>query len=363
MTIIQPTLEQTRRINRKRTYSGPGFGPRSFECFGLNLSLSIGLSPGSGGTPAIDFASKVGGSLILAFQSDKGLVYNGTLAPTSGNTSTTAVTLTNSGSTAPAALRVKATNSSTVGSGATFNIYTDGGTTPIMTGVTPTAATPITLTGLPSVALLWSAGAGVTNDTWDATAITWTDQASVPHNASQATLTSQPIITPGTGGKLGLKGNATTTTLQTLLTLPAPGTTPSYIFVLARMLSTPSANAAIVASGGGTAIGIYCASSTLNIVQFAGTALANPTAVTVNTWYGMTGKFVGSTSDSLKVGSAAAVTGTSSGTTTPPAGICLFSVASGFYAPCEIMLVLIANAPFYAGLAADVTGWCGVTQV
>ncbi|MBA3898388.1 MAG: hypothetical protein H0X36_14925, partial [Sphingomonadaceae bacterium] len=194
----------------------------------------------------------------MLFQSDFGLTYDSSVVATAGNTSTTAITIANSGSTAPCAVRAKATNSLAIGSGGQFSIYTDGGTTPIMTAVTPTAATPIALTGFSGVTLSWSAGTVVNNDTWDAAAAAWTDQAASPHNASSSGGT-RPIITPGTGGKLGTKGNGTNTRFTTSLgALAAPATTNQYMYVLARMLSTPAGNASICSIPGGTSFGIYC---------------------------------------------------------------------------------------------------------
>ncbi len=49
--IIQPTAEQTRRVTRSRTYSGPGFGPRSFSCLGLGLGIGLGAVASGGGAP------------------------------------------------------------------------------------------------------------------------------------------------------------------------------------------------------------------------------------------------------------------------------------------------------------------------
>ncbi len=63
--IIQPTAEQTRRVTRSRTYSGPGFGPSSFQCLGIGLGLGLGrgIVSSGGGSQSLDVAD-------LAFRLD-----------------------------------------------------------------------------------------------------------------------------------------------------------------------------------------------------------------------------------------------------------------------------------------------------
>jgi hypothetical protein len=75
--IVQPTLDQTRHVKRKRTYSGPGFGPRSFECLGLNgLSLGIGSFGASG--PATPISILGAAATKLWLRADLGVSALGT---------------------------------------------------------------------------------------------------------------------------------------------------------------------------------------------------------------------------------------------------------------------------------------------
>lgn len=354
-------LAELRHFERKR---GRKFTPKQRQeiLHSLGIGLGIGLGVNSGmNAGGIAFASLGWTGLEQLFQSDIGLAYDATAVATSGNTSTTAITISTIPTTAPCALLVKATNSATIPA-ATFSIYADGGTTPFMTGVTPTAGTPIALTGVGTgVSLTWSAGTGVTNDTWKAAAAQWNDQAASPHHGT-ASGTARPIITPGTGGKLGLLGNGTTTTLATTLALPAaPATTNQYVYLLARMTATPGGNASLCGVPGGSFVGIYCTSAP-SIVQYNG-SLVNGSTPTINTWYLMAAKFTGSTSDSMQLGSAAAVSGASAGNGTPAGGFYYFSSLGSFFAPCEIMMVAVATSPAPAGFRAAVTSWCGVTQV
>lgn len=60
------------RSKRARTYSGPGFGPRSFECLGVGIGVDIGDGAAAGGT--INFTSYfTGGNILQSVQTDLGL--------------------------------------------------------------------------------------------------------------------------------------------------------------------------------------------------------------------------------------------------------------------------------------------------
>ena len=61
--IIQPTNEQTRRVNRSRAYSGPGFGRESFACIGIGLSLGIANTASRGPAGPVSLL----GSSLLAY--------------------------------------------------------------------------------------------------------------------------------------------------------------------------------------------------------------------------------------------------------------------------------------------------------
>jgi hypothetical protein len=365
--IIQPTREQTRRILRK-TYSGPGFGSRSFACLGLGMGLGIGLGSGlgvpGGGPLSSQFAP---GTLVLAMQSDIGVTYDTAVTLNAGGTSTSVVTLGGTLTNAQVPVLVKATNSATVGSGATFDISYDGGSTFAMTGVTPTAATPVALTGTGIGAgrtLTWAAGTGVTNDTWEAYAAGWADGATSPHNATATTAAKRPKITVGTGGKPGLLGNGTSTAFTTTLILPQPSVTPTHIYVVGRAPTNPASNRCIAGAAGGASIFFGIGTGPV-LNQYDGT-FANSSAFVANTWYAFQGGFTGGVSDYTKAGSAVAVNGGNAGNNTPAAGVCLLSANVGFYANFEILAVWIANQPIATcapGLAAAVTAWCGVTQV
>lgn len=355
--------QEVDRFERKR---GRRFTPTQrreiLQSLGIGLGIGLGVNSGANGGFNGVFTSLGWTGLEQLFQSDVGLAYDAAAVATAGNTSTTTIAIANSGSTAPCALLIKSTNTLAIGSGATFSIYADGGTTPFMTGVTPTAGVGVALTGVGAGATLtWTAGTSVTNDTWKSATNLWNDQASSPHNGTSSGA-NRPLIVPGTGGKLALSGNGTNTNLATTFNFPAaPATTNQYIYLLARLTATPGGNAALCAVPGGGTFAIYGTTAPL-IQQYQGT-LANGSTPTINTWYLISAKFTGSVSDSLKLGSAAAVSGTSAGNAAPAGSFAYFSATSGFFCACDIMFAAVATSPAPAGLGAAITSWCGVTQV
>lgn len=260
--IIQPTAEQTRRVNRSRAYSGPGFGPRSFSCLGLGLSLGLGNSPMSFG-PSNFGGYFQGRSVWQTFQTDQGFSYGGTLRAAAGNTSTTIVTMTGAPTARVIPIRAKSTNTLAIGAGAQFSIFADGGTTPFMTGVTPTAATPVALTGVgASASLTWAAGTSVTNDAWDATMAGLADLNGITTaNLAQANVTKQGIVTVGVNGRPGvlIDGVDDFYSYQ-LASIVAPATQPLFMwlafkqvtYLAGQVFGDPGGNACLVLGNGGT---------------------------------------------------------------------------------------------------------------
>lgn len=320
-------------------------------------SWPSGISwPGSGSFNG-NFASLFTG-VLQSVQTDLGLTYGGAMLTT--GTTVVATTLTGSLATNPVPITVKVAAGSVVGITASFNIYYDGGTTPAMAGVVPAAATPFPLTGAGTgLSITLAAGAVTPDFVAVATCAGLADQAPTPHNFSQATLANQPIITAGLNGFCGLVGDGVNTEMSSTFVTPTPGATPTYLYVVGRMRAKPGANACIYGAAGGIGTGIFCASGTLNIVEFAGTALANPTLAVLNSWYGMSAAFTNSASDFMKLGSAAAVFGAGAGN----AGgtMMLFKALASFPAPVEILAAIASSTPMPATLPAAVLAKYGVS--
>ncbi len=244
-------------------------------------------------------------------QTDRGLTYGATPLATAGNTSTTVLTLSGTITGPYIPVLAKATNTLAIGAGATFNIYYDGvGTLPAMSGVTPTAGTPVALTGAGAgLFIAWAAGTSVTNDTWNATAAGLADQTLNGKNATQATATKQPILTIGVNGKPELLHDGVDDELDSSVGSLIGGAVPYQIIIVARRLvNTPSR--AYVGGASNTGV-VYCQVGS-DVTMFSGsTGPSTPYSSAVQTRISAT--FTGSTSDSLKVGALAPVSGVSAG--------------------------------------------------
>lgn len=253
-----------------------------------------------------NFASLFPGAFAV-WQSDRGLSYGGALLATAGNTSTTTLTLSGTilGQYVP--IWVKATSNSP-GLG-TFDIYYDGAfATPAMSGVVPTVGVPVALTGAGAgLSITWALGSTVTNDTWKATYSALADQSGNGKTAIQATASQQPLVAMGLNGKVAIGFDAVNDLLTSTLNLVAPSITNFSIYTI------------LAAPAGGTQpiyMGISSAPTLVgpvgNVRQYDG-ALVNAGTMAANTYTRIYAEFTGSTSDSLKVGANAAVTGASSG--------------------------------------------------
>lgn len=151
-----------------------------------------------------DFSSLFSSEYYFA-QANRGLTYGATPRATSGNTSTTVITLSGSSPSVPVPVWFKAENTASIGSGATFSISFDGGVNYSITGLAPTAGNAIALTGAgTNLSATWSAGTGVANNTWKATSASHVDQSGNGLTWGQASAALQPIITAGALGRVGL---------------------------------------------------------------------------------------------------------------------------------------------------------------
>lgn len=337
--IIQPTAAQTRRIERARIYSGPGFGPRSFECLGLGISLGLGHSPVSAG-PSNFGGYFQGRAIWQTFQTDQGFTYGGTLRAVAGNTSTTVVTLTGAPTGGTIPIRAKATNTLAVGAGAQFSIYSDGGTTPFMTGVTPTAATPVALTGVGAGAsLTWSAGTGVTNDAWDATCAGLADLNGITAaNLVQANVTKQGIVTVGVNGRRGilLDGVDDFYSYQ-LASIVAPATQPVFFWLAFKQATY--AGKGVLADPSGAACLVFGTGSTPGLQLYDGSFGPANSGAAIGSLVRLEAYFDGSTGSFLKLGS-----------TQDTPGNCGNAASSiNRYIGSQGGTVQFANIEFYAG--------------
>jgi hypothetical protein len=245
-------------------------------------------------------------------QTDLGLTYGGTPLANAGNTSTTVLTLSGTISGAYVPVLVKATNTNAIGSGAQFSISYDSGSTFAMTGVTPTAATPIALTGAGAGLLMaWSAGSGVANDRWQATCAGLADNSGNGKNYSQATASLQPVITIGLNGKPGLLFDGVDDYLASALAVSLP----YKIWAVFRITASSGSQAIYFGPSAVSAGFFYSANGNpaIDVSQYNGGVVANASSATLNAWFRGMALFSNSAADFVKCGSLAPVTGTNSG--------------------------------------------------
>ncbi|HYQ03726.1 MAG TPA: hypothetical protein VER96_33865 [Polyangiaceae bacterium] len=300
----------------------------------------------------INFASLFPGAYQV-LQSDLGLTYGGTLLPGTTNTSTTVVTLTGAVVGRPVPIRTKATSVGTVAIGsATFDISFDGGSTWAMTGVQPTPATPVALTGAGTGAsLVWAAGNAVQSNNWDATCSALTDQSGNGKHATTASSTTQPIIGIGINGNVELIGDGIDDLFITNgINLPAPGTTPYYVFAVFRYLAT--VGDACILGNGDSAFGnrVGCLSAAPSTGFYHKNANVAGVSVTVNplNWNILEIKRSNNASDTTKIG-AVTQTGNAGNDTATNTRIYNSPGASAPTNASVFAVVYTPNAPDWAG--------------
>lgn len=292
-----------------------------------------------------NFASLFPGAFQVA-QSDRGLTYGGTPLPAIGNTSTTVLTLTGSLASVPVPIWWKATNSAAIGSGATFDIFYDGaGIIPAMSGVTPTAGTPVALTGAATgLSTTWSAGNSANGGIWKATCAGLADQSGNGMHYTQPTASRQPVITSGLNGKCGLLFDG----VDDYLTSNAGSlfSTLYLILVVGRITgSAPSANALVAggvpfASYSGV---IYEFPAANQFSQYSSSA-ANTIPLPGASNQRWAAKFTASTSDSFRIGSSGTVTGASSGSSVGATRNIAGTADPGQFAKAEVFTVIYVPA-------------------
>jgi len=268
---------------------------------------------GAAGPPPFDgnFAGLLPGAYQVV-QADRGLTYGGLMRLTAGDISGTVVTLGGALATPPVPIMVKATNTASVGAGATFNVYYDGlGVTPAMVGLTPTGGAFIALTGAAAgLNLTWTADPSVTGNTWKATCAALADQSGNGWHCSHSVPSQQPVVTAGLNGSVGLAFEATQS-LGSLLSLPKPSTAPFCIFAVlrrtfghsyGRFTANPANSNLLLLDGTGTNItthnaGIFGSQQPMPLAQ----------------WVAVDCLFSGSVADYIRCGSLPAASGLAAG--------------------------------------------------
>jgi|SRR6478736_293746 len=275
-------------------------------------------------------------------QFDRGATYAGTLHDVGG--AGPVITAAGSLTGPPVPIWVKATSSGALGVW-TYEIYYDLGSTPAMSGI---STGTLVLTGAgDGVTLTINAGAATSGNFWKLKYAAIADQSPNNKTALQVSAPAQPLF--------GLLGTRTTATFEAsrstylrspTLALPAPATTPHSTYLVFRWTGTVGTQAGVF--GGSTGHAFYSRfgnpTNANDPTMYNNGAFANGQAgKALNQWYRAIVNWTGSTSDALKVGSTAAVTGTNAGNSAD-SDMSYGGVASIAF-PANVEIALVAWVP------------------
>ncbi len=311
----------------------------------MRVQAFRGGSSGAAPAPAPSGFAAVFPTAYQILQFDLGLLYGSVPKPTAGNTATTIPSLSGVIAGVPVPIWIVATNSASIGSGATFAIYYDGGVTPAMSGVTPTAGTPVALTGAGlGMSVTFTAGTSVTANSWKATCAGIVDQSgnnkdSLCKDNVAGEIAAQPIVTVGLNGKPGLLFDGVANQLSSLLALPAPGTTPWCGGIVVRRPTTAAANARMLSGVGDNGSLIFTGPTDIRLYN-GGAFGPTGTGLATNTWGAVDFKFSNSANDYIQCGSGPQVLGAGALNAVPTG----MSIIGTGYANVEILAVLYAPA-------------------
>lgn len=300
----------------------------------LGIGLGLPFAGSSGPVTHAAFASLLSGAYQV-FQTDLGITYQTAMLQGGGATDTVTLTDNRSGSTVAKPILAKGTGTGTV------SLYTDGGTTPVASGVTPSPGTPVVVPGA-SVSLTWTSATIANGHTWTACASALADQSGNAKNASQGVATKCPALGPGLNGKPELMYDGVDDFFTT-------GFTGVAGMTLVAVVKQNAWTGYATMFGGGTVTNSQVLfqdgfSVTPNIAAYNGTEL-NGNGLTLGSWGLIIATWNGASS-SIKVGSNSAVNGNAGAgavngsrgigcdrNQSTPVNFCKFSLLAAAYVP------------------------------
>lgn len=296
----------------------------------------------------INFASYFTG-VLQSVQTDLGLTYGTTML--AAGTTPPVITLSGTLAAAYVPILIQCTLSGALGTWQGRVSYDGGSTFP----QTFTSASTVALTGAGAgLTINIAAGAAVstgTQDTWTATCAGLNDQSGSGVNYSQATAIYQPILTVGLSGFPGIAFDGSNDVMVSSLSLPAPGTTPTWIGMVFRQITWIS-NGCIISDPSGNSCLIYNNPATLYSRAFNG-AQGGAVSQTINTWECTEAGFTYSASDYLRRGSSASSVGTIFGNNASTSRNFGAQVAGGNPTNIEFLhLIYLNNIPTAPQIAA-----------
>lgn len=254
-----------------------------------------------------NFASLQTSGLYTCGQPDRALVEHATLLNTAGSGPVLTLSGTRTGAPVPIWVRCPTTGGAR-GTWLGEYSFNEGSS---WTGFTSAATVALTGAGA-GLTLNIATGTAGTTFVCKAVATTMPDQSGLGADWTQPTAGQCPLIVIGANGKTEVLFDGVDDWMQATLTLPAPATTNLYISA-AQALYSRAGQSSFYSSFSATFVMQSITGALTDCVQYNGVANVNSQTVASGARHRMIAKYTGSTSDSLKLGSATAVTGGNAG--------------------------------------------------
>lgn len=298
---------------------------------------------------SVNFALLFGG-VLQSIQTDLGLTYGGTMKAIAG-ASPPVVGLTGSTTATPVPVRVFVGAGTAPGNN--YSLSFDGGNTFPEFGAT-SASVPIA--ALPGMSVSFTPGTYLGDEVYDATCSGIADQSSSGLHYTQAVGTKQPVLTVGLQGKPGLLFDGIDDSLNSLLSLVAPGTIPHYFWAVFRQ-TTWTLSDHLVGDASGAGLQVFQRTSSPTMAVNNGNAAADIAAPALGTWADCELVDTNSAGDTTKIGTAIVThnNGNSSGT-----GIIMAAHSVGQYGNIEVLALgfctILPNWPIFRAAVAAFYG-------
>jgi hypothetical protein len=189
---------------------------------------------------------------------------------------------------------------------------------------------------------------------WDPVLNTLQDLSGNGHTATLKAATA-PTVTVGQNGKAGLGFTLNTTGLIWAMALPAPGTTPYYVFSVIKQNSWVLNSVIFVGPG---SPGFFQKVATPKIAA-QNNVNFNAAALALGSFGAVEAAFMNSTSDYIKAGSGLAVPGNNTGNAADAGMFALGNNAASGGAIFDLLLFVIGPGAVPAGARAAVTNYYG----
>lgn len=203
---------------------------------------------------------------------------------------------------------------------------------------------------------------------------TWDNQAGAASNMTEKTATVGIGSTgAGIGGRASVVQNGSSQAGSFTLALAAPGTTPTFYYLVSKQVRTslPGAPQRIISDASGNAFLLYQDAASDTLRQYGDTGFQDVAAPITHVWARTAVLFVGGTGDLIKWGNRAIVTGTKTQNASGGGARYLgFDSSSGAYNQAEFGLILTGQgvnagnfAATLAALDAATDSWFGAGNI